>query len=72
MCCGMDIGIYCIWVGVWTYGTIVCVLMYVLIGFSACVVEWTYGGTVYVLLNGHMEVLCVLVNGHMEVLKLCC
>jgi len=32
-----------------------------------CVVKWTYGGNV-VLVNGHMEVLCVLVNGYMEIL----
>jgi len=30
-----------------------------------CVCEWTYGCTGYVLVNGHLELLCVLVNGHM-------
>jgi len=28
--------------------------------------EWTYGDSV--LVNGHMEVLCVLVKGNMEVM----
>ena len=32
-----------------------------------CDGEWTCGGNV-VLVNEHMEVLCVLVNGQMEVM----
>ena len=35
--------------------------------YCVCDVKWTYGSNV-VLVNGHMEVLCVLVNGYMDVL----
>jgi len=33
-----------------------------------CVGEWTYGGTAYVFVKEHMEVLCILLNGDLLVL----